>query len=178
MICGMLGHGDAFVTRDPHGIRPAFYYHNDEIVVVTSERPVIQTALNVRYTEVSELKPGHALIVKKDGSISEEMVAVPQNAALVRSKESISHVAATGLSISKRKELGRLLAPKVLEEIDHNLKDTVFSYIPNTAETAFYGMLEGIKRLPGQVENGESAGVVCQPRSAKSSRRCLVLSQG
>lgn len=145
VICGMLGHGDAFVTRDPHGIRPAFYYHNDEIVVVTSERPVIQTALNVRYTEVSELKPGHALIVKKDGFISEEMVAVPQKRRSCSFERIYFSRGSDRTIYLERKELGRLLAPKVLEEIDHNLKDTVFSYIPNTAETAFYGMLEGIR---------------------------------
>lgn len=146
VVAGLIGHGDAFVTRDPWGIRPASYYFDDEIVVVASERPVIQTALNVRVKDVKELKPGHALIIKKNGEISEQLVSVPQTRKSC-SFERIYFSRGSDKSIYlERKELGRLLAPKILEMIDENLKDTVFSYIPNTAETAFYGMMEGVRQ--------------------------------
>lgn len=145
VICGMTGHGDAFVTRDPIGIRPASYYYDDEIVVVASERPVIQTALNVRACHVHELKPGHALIIKKDGKISEEMVAVPQERRSCSFERIYFSRGSDKTIYLERKALGRELAPQVLEMVDYNLKDTVFSYIPNTAETAFYGMVEGIR---------------------------------
>lgn len=145
VIAGLIGHGDAFVTRDPWGIRPASYYANDEFVVVASERPVIQTALNIRSVEVKDLKPGHALIIKKDGSISEEMVNVPQQKKSC-SFERIYFSRGSDRDIYKeRKELGRLLAPIILDKIDFDLENAVFSYIPNTAETAFYGMMEGIR---------------------------------
>jgi amidophosphoribosyltransferase len=145
VIAGMFGHGDAFVTRDPWGIRPASYYANDEFVVVASERPVIQTALNVRSVEVKELKPGHALIIKKDGQVSEEMVTVPQEKKSC-SFERIYFSRGSDRDIYKeRKELGRLLSPIILDKINFDLENTVFSYIPNTAETAFYGMMEGVR---------------------------------
>jgi amidophosphoribosyltransferase len=145
VIAGLFGHGDAFVTRDPWGIRPASYYANDEFVVVASERPVIQTALNVRSVEVKELKPGHALIIKKDGQVSEEMVTVPQEKKSC-SFERIYFSRGSDRDIYKeRKELGRLLSPIILDKIGFDLENTVFSYIPNTAETAFYGMMEGVR---------------------------------
>jgi len=145
VMAGMLGHGDAFVTRDQWGIRPASYYMNDEFVVVASERPVIQTALNVRAKEVREIKPGHALIVKKDGRVSEEMVNVPQIRKSC-SFERIYFSRGSDRAIYKeRKELGRLLSPIILDKINWDLENTVFSYIPNTAETAFSGMMEGIR---------------------------------
>lgn len=145
VIAGLIGHGDSFVMRDPWGIRPASYYANDEFVVVASERPVIQTALNVRSVEVNELKPGHALIIKKDGAVSEELVNVPQEKKSC-SFERIYFSRGSDRDIYKeRKELGRLLSDKILEKINFDLKNTVFSYIPNTAETAFYGMIEGIR---------------------------------
>jgi amidophosphoribosyltransferase len=145
VIGGLFGHGDAFVARDPWGIRPASYYYNDEIVVVASERPVIQTALNIRAVDVKELKPGYALIIKKDGRITEEMVTVPQERKSC-SFERIYFSRGSDKDIYlERKDLGRLLAPKILEMVNYNLKETVFSYIPNTAETAFYGMMEGVR---------------------------------
>lgn len=144
-IAGLLGHGDAFVARDPWGIRPAHYFANDEIVVVASERPVIQTAMKVKWQEVQELKPGHALIIKKDGTVTEELVRVPQ----VRkscSFERIYFSRGSDRSIyQERKTLGKLLAPIILEKINYNFENTVFSYIPNTAETAFYGLMEGVR---------------------------------
>lgn len=145
VVAGLIGHGDAFVTRDPWGIRPVSYYYDDEIVVVASERPVIQTALDVRVKDVKELKPGHALIIKKNGEIKEELVSVPKDRKSC-SFERIYFSRGSDRSIYlERKELGRLLAPKILEMVDNDYENTVFSYIPNTAETAFYGMIEGIR---------------------------------
>ncbi|GAO31008.1 hypothetical protein [Geofilum rubicundum] len=177
VIAGLFGHGDAFVARDPNGIRPASYYYDDEIVVVASERPVIQTALNVRACQVQELKPGHALIIKKDGRISEEMVNVPHERRSC-SFERIYFSRGSDKSIYlERKELGRLLAPKVLEMVDHNLKDTVFSYIPNTAETAFYGMIEGVRSylVNWRLQQVRAWGLSRMPKDWK---RCCRWSRG
>jgi amidophosphoribosyltransferase len=144
-IAGLIGHGDAFVVRDPSGIRPAYYYHDDEIVVVASERPVIQTVLNVQVSKVREIKPGEALIIKKSGLISNELIRVPYKRTSC-SFERIYFSRGSDLDIYKeRKELGRLLTPEILKSVDYNFENTVFSYIPNTAETAFYGMIEGIR---------------------------------
>ncbi|MFH2142372.1 MAG: amidophosphoribosyltransferase [Bacteroidota bacterium] len=145
VIAGLIGHGDAFVTRDPCGIRPAFYYYDDEIVVVTSERPVIQTAMNVPMESVKELKPGYALIVKANGLISETEILVPQKLAAC-SFERIYFSRGSDKDIyCERKKLGELLTPKILKTIDYDTENSVFSYIPNTAETAFYGMIKGIE---------------------------------
>lgn len=144
-IAGIIGHGDVFVTRDPWGIRPAFYYHDDEIAVVTSERPVIQTVLNVPVDNIKELQPGSALIVKRDGSVSEEMIRVPHERKSC-SFERIYFSRGSDVDIYKeRKKLGELLTPAILETIDFDLENTVFSYIPNTAESAFYGMIKGVE---------------------------------
>jgi amidophosphoribosyltransferase len=150
-IAGILGHGDAFVMRDPVGIRPAYYFKNDEIVVAASERPAIQTAFNVPIEEIKEIKPGHALIVKKNGRVSEDMFSEPLDKKSC-SFERIYFSRGSDASIYReRKQLGRLLCKQILETVDHDMKNTVFSYIPNTAEVAFYGMVEGmhkyIKRL-------------------------------
>ena len=145
-ISGIFGHGDAFVMRDPAGIRPAFYYIDDEIVVVTSERPAIQTALNVPIESIKEIKPGHALIIKKNGHISEEQFREPDIQKSC-SFERIYFSRGSDASIYKeRKELGRLLCEQLLESVNRDLKNTVFSYIPNTAEIAFYGLVEGINK--------------------------------
>ncbi|MCK9639936.1 MAG: amidophosphoribosyltransferase [Prolixibacteraceae bacterium] len=144
-IGGIIGHGDAFVARDPWGIRPAFYYADDEVVVVASERPVIQTVMNVGWNSVSEIKPGHALIIKMDGTYKEELVRVPQKRSSC-SFERIYFSRGSDRDIYKeRKKLGFLLAPVILKAINNDLKHTVFSFIPNTAETAFLGMMEGIR---------------------------------
>ncbi len=144
-VGGIIGHGDAFVARDPWGIRPAYYYADEEIVVVASERPVIQTVMNVGWNSVSEIKPGYALIVKMDGSYSEELVRVPQKRSSC-SFERIYFSRGSDRDIYKeRKKLGFLLAPVILKTIHNDLKNTVFSFIPNTAETAFLGMMEGIR---------------------------------
>lgn len=143
-IAGIVGHGDAFVMRDPAGIRPAYYYVNDEVLVVTSERPAIQTAFNVKFEEISEVKPGYALIVKKDGSITEEMFREPVEKKSCSFERIYFSRGSDAAIYQERKHLGRLLCPQILTAIDHDIKNTVFSYIPNTAEVSFYGMEEGI----------------------------------
>ncbi|RKD86094.1 amidophosphoribosyltransferase [Mangrovibacterium diazotrophicum] len=144
-MAGLIGHGDAFVARDPWGIRPAHYYIDDEIVVVASERPVIQTVMNVKGSDVHQIKPGEALIIKKDGSVSNHIVRVPHKRKSC-SFERIYFSRGSDKDIyQERKALGHLLAPQILKEINYDIKNTVFSYIPNTAETAFYGMMQGIR---------------------------------
>lgn len=143
-IAGIMGHGDAFVMRDPVGIRPAYYYINDEIMVVASERPAIQTAFNVDFEDIKEIKPGYALIVKKDGAITEEMFREPEIQKSCSFERIYFSRGSDAAIYQERKQLGKLLCPQVLKAIDHNIKNTVFSYIPNTAEVAFYGMEEGI----------------------------------
>ena len=144
-IAGLFGHGDAFVLRDPAGIRPAFYYRDEEIVVVTSERPAIQTALNVPADKIQEIKPGHALIIRKNGKITEEQIKEPTQ-KLSCSFERIYFSRGSDVDIYKeRKELGRLLCQSTLQAVDHDLRNTVLSFIPNTAEVAFYGMLSGME---------------------------------
>ncbi len=146
VIGGLLGHGDAFAMRDPAGIRPAFYYADDEIVVVASERPVIQTALNVKIEKIHEIEPGHALVIKKDGEIINRQFInpLPKKAC---SFERIYFSRGTDKDIYKeRKALGELLTPSVLKEINYDLKNTVFSFIPNTASVAFQGMIDNINK--------------------------------
>jgi len=139
---GLLGHGDAFVMRDPAGIRPAYYYKDDEVVVVASERPVIQTVFNVKFEEVKELDPGHAVIVKKNGSVSLKEILEPTERKAC-SFERIYFSRGSDKEIyQERKKLGKLVFPQILESIGHDLKNTVFSYIPNTAETSFFGMVK------------------------------------
>ncbi|HUH17917.1 amidophosphoribosyltransferase [Albibacterium sp.] len=143
-INGILGHGDAFVMRDPAGIRPAFYYQDDEVVVVTSERPAIQTAFNVSIDDVKEIDPGHALIIKKDGTVSIEQFIAP-TVKKACSFERIYFSRGSDASIYKeRKMLGQLLCDSVLEKVDYDIKNTVFAFIPNTAEIAFQGLHDGI----------------------------------
>ncbi len=144
-IAGMLGHGDSFVVRDPWGIRPAYYYQDDEIVVVASERPVIQTVMNVKIEDVQEIKPGYAVIVKKDGSVSEQEIRQPKERKSC-SFERIYFSRGSDASIyTERKKLGELLTDRVLKAVDYDLDNTVFSFIPNTAETAFYGLVKGVE---------------------------------
>jgi amidophosphoribosyltransferase len=144
-VAGMMGHGDVFAIRDPWGIRPAFYYHDDEIVIVTSERPVIQTAMNVAFDKVKELPPGHALVVKKSGEISVKRVREKQEKRSC-SFERIYFSRGSDREIySERKRLGELLVPAILKAIDYEVDNTVFSFIPNTAESAFYGMIKGVE---------------------------------
>jgi len=141
-MAGLLGHGDGFVLRDPAGIRPVYYYKDDEVVVVASERPAIQTVFNVPFEEVKELDPGHALIVKKSGEMGIKQILEPTERKAC-SFERIYFSRGSDKEIyQERKELGKLLFPQILEAIDDDIKNTVFSYIPNTAETSFYGMVK------------------------------------
>jgi len=144
VMAGMMGHGDAFVLRDPNGIRPAYVYQDDEVLVVASERPVIQTVFNVAIEEVKELKPGYAIIVKKDGEITQQEIITPLERKAC-SFERIYFSRGNDADIYReRQNLGRYLVPQVLKAIDNDLENTVFSYIPNTAEVAFGGLVEGI----------------------------------
>ncbi len=141
-MAGLLGHGDSFVFRDPAGIRPAYYYQDDEIAVVASERPAIQTVFNVPFEKVQELDPGHAIIIKKNGNVSVQEI-IPPVTKKACSFERIYFSRGSDAEIYReRKELGRLVLPQVLEAIDDDTDNTVFSFIPNTAETSFYGMVE------------------------------------
>ncbi len=144
-VAGILGYGDSFVARYPWGIRPAHYYIDDEVVVATSERPVIQTAFNVPIEKIHEIKPGYALIIGKDGKVSEQQIRIAQKRRSC-SFERIYFSRGTDKNIYKeRKKLGELLIPKILQTIDYDLENTVFSFIPNTAESAFLGMLKGLE---------------------------------
>ena len=144
-MAGLLGHGDAFVLRDPSGIRPAFWYEDEEICVVASERPVIQTAFNLKAEEIQELKPGHALIIKKDGQINETLINQPEE-ELKCSFERIYFSRGSDLDIYKeRKQLGKNIVPQIIEKIDNDLDNSVFSFIPNTAEVSFFGMAKGLE---------------------------------
>ena len=143
-LAGLIGHGDAFVMRDPNGIRPAFWYADEEVVVAASERPAIQTAFALPTDAIQELKPGHALIIRKNGSYSEEMVREPGK-KLACSFERIYFSRGSDQDVYReRKALGSSLVPAVLEAVDHDLENTVFSFIPNTAEVAFYGLMDGL----------------------------------
>lgn len=144
-MAGLFGHGDAFVLRDPNGIRPAYWYEDDEVCVVASERPVIQTAFNVKAETIHELTPGHALIVRKTGEVSEVEINAPRVAKKC-SFERIYFSRGNDLEIyEERKNLGRYVVPSVLKKIGHDIENSVFSFIPNTAESSFYGMIKGLE---------------------------------
>lgn len=144
-IAGVIGHGDSFVMRDPNGIRPAFYYKDDEIVVVASERPVIQTVMNVGSDQVNEVNPGEALIIKKDGIVISEEIRIPQKRSSC-SFERIYFSRGSDQDIyQERKQLGRLLVPQIMKAINNDVENTVFSFIPNTSETAFFGMVNELE---------------------------------
>ncbi|MFN8274814.1 MAG: amidophosphoribosyltransferase [Flavobacteriaceae bacterium] len=152
-MAGLFGHGDAFVFRDPAGIRPAYFYEDDEIVVVASERPVIQTVFNVEFDSVSELEPGHAIIIKKNGQVTQEQIIEP-SIKKACSFERIYFSRGSDAEIyQERKTLGRLLIHDVLKAVDYDTENTVFSYIPNTAETSFYGMVEAANDYLNQHKN-------------------------
>ncbi len=146
VIGGLIGSGDSFVVRDPWGIRPAFYYQDEEIVVVASERPVIQTALGIQTTDVKELEAGNALIIKKDGNVSITQIMEKKQSHAPCSFERIYFSRGSDTDIYReRKQLGRLLLPNILSAVDGDLENTVFSFIPNTAEVAFYGMVQAFE---------------------------------
>jgi len=167
VIAGLMGHGDAFVLRDPAGIRPAYYYKDDEIIVVTSERPAIMTAFNVPLEEIKEIKPGHALIIRKNGKITEPMIKEPVQ-RLSCSFERIYFSRGSDADIyQERKELGRLLCQSILQGIDYDVKNTVFSFIPNTAEVAFYGMTSGIEDYLKEVKKRKIKALGANPSDEK-----------
>ncbi|WP_034042560.1 amidophosphoribosyltransferase [Wocania ichthyoenteri] len=144
-MAGLIGHGDAFVLRDPAGIRPTYYYKDDEIVVVASERPVIQTVFNVGFDDVKELDPGHAIITKKSGQVAIKKILEPLERKSCSFERIYFSRGSDAEIYQERKMLGKLLMPKVLEAIEGDTKNTVFSYIPNTAETSFFGMIETVE---------------------------------
>jgi amidophosphoribosyltransferase len=152
-MAGLLGHGDSFVFRDPAGIRPAYFYQDDEVVVVASERPVIQTVFNVPFEKVQEIEPGNALIIKKNGTVSMQEI-LPPTLKKACSFERIYFSRGSDAEIyQERKNLGKLILPAVLEAIDEDTDNTVFSYIPNTAETSFYGLVEAAQDFLNQRKN-------------------------
>ncbi|WP_100611231.1 amidophosphoribosyltransferase [Confluentibacter lentus] len=144
-MAGLIGHGDSFVLRDPAGIRPAYYYKDDEVVVIASERPVIQTVFNVEYKDVKELAPGHAIITKKSGDTKIKKILEPLERKACSFERIYFSRGSDAEIYQERKMLGKLLMPKVLDAINNDTKNTVFSYIPNTAETSFYGMVETVE---------------------------------
>ncbi len=144
-ILGMMGHGDAFIYRDPSGIRPAYYYHDDEIVVAASERAVIQTAMNITEHEVNKVQPGNALIVKLDGRVFEENIREPKEKTCCSFERIYFSRGGDHKIYKERKRLGYLLKDQILESVDGDLENSVFSFIPNTAESAFYGMVDSVR---------------------------------
>ncbi|MEI8202386.1 MAG: class II glutamine amidotransferase [Bacteroidota bacterium] len=175
VIAGLMGHGDAFVIRDPSGIRPAFYYRDEEVVVVTSERPVIQTVFNVPFESVHELTPGNALIIKRNGDISEKecIKPLPKKSC---SFERIYFSRGTDKEIYReRKKLGKLLSPSILKAINHDFENTVFSYIPNTAADAFNGLCEELNVFCNFVKRDKLMKLGANP-SAKDVDDILKLS--
>ena len=150
VIAGMIGHGDAFVIRDPNGIRPAFYYKDDEVVVMASERPAIQTAFNVHISNVKELGRGNALIIKRNGTVKEKKY-VDRNPSNPCSFERIYFSRGTDRDIYlERKRLGEQLTEQVLQAVNYDVENTVFSFVPNTAESAFYGLVGGVEQWLNQ----------------------------
>ena len=152
-MAGLFGHGDAFVFRDPAGIRPAYFYEDDEIVVVASERPVIQTVFNLEFDQIKELQPGNALIIKKNGAVTEEEIITPVEKKACSFERIYFSRGSDAEIYQERKMLGRLILPAVLDAIDNDTDNSVFSYIPNTAETSFYGMVEAAQDFLNQRKN-------------------------
>ena len=144
-IAGMLGHGDSFVMRDPAGIRPAYYYDNDELLVVASERPVLQTVFDIPFEDVHEVPPGHALLTKKSGAMSINKIQEPVERKSCSFERIYFSRGSDAIIYKERKQLGRLLFPQIQKAISNDLENTVFSFIPNTAETSFYGLLGAVQ---------------------------------
>ncbi|MDZ4667119.1 MAG: amidophosphoribosyltransferase [bacterium] len=169
VMAGMLGHGDAFVVRDPNGIRPVFYYKNDEVVVITSEKPAIMTGFNIAHHEVKELGLGNAMIIKKNGDISEVNIN-PAGERKSCSFERIYFSRGNDKEIyQERKMLGQLLSNKIVKSLKYDFTNTVFSYIPNTAAVAFYGMCEGVTSLLNnwKIDEIQKPGVIGNPVKLK-----------
>ncbi|MDA3882466.1 MAG: amidophosphoribosyltransferase [Bacteroidales bacterium] len=155
VISGIIGNGDSFIMRDPSGIRPAFYYADDEIVIAASERPVIQTALNIPIDSIQEVPPGHAVIVKKGGDICVEKVQEPKENKSCSFERIYFSRGGDADIYQERKKLGRLLLPQILQSINHDYKNSVMSFIPNTAEIAYYGMIEGMQEHINSIKEKE-----------------------
>ena len=173
-MAGLLGHGDSFVLRDPAGIRPAYYYQDDEIVVVTSERPVIQTVFNVDFDKVKEIDPGSALIIKKDGTVHSKEILKPLERKACSFERIYFSRGSDAEIYQERKMLGKLLLPKVLKAIDDDIKNTVFSFIPNTAETSFFGLTEAVEEYLNERKTKE---ILEGQRSLSSERVREILSE-
>ena len=173
-MAGLLGHGDSFVLRDPAGIRPAYYYKDDEIVVVASERPVIQTVFNVKYQDVKELDPGCAIITKKSGKTAIKKILNPLERKACSFERIYFSRGSDAEIYQERKMLGRLLMPKVLDAINKDIKNTVFSYIPNTAETSFYGMIETVEDF---LNKKKTKAILSGSRNLSAERVTEILSQ-
>jgi len=152
VMAGLIGHGDAFVLRDPSGIRPAYWYEDDEVCVVTSERPVIQTAFDLKTEQINELKPGHALLIKKNGTVKEELITTPKEPKKCSFERIYFSRGSDSEIYAERKQLGRNIVPQVLDIIDHDLDNSVFSFIPNTAEVSFYGLIKGMEDYLNEVK--------------------------
>ena len=162
-MAGIVGHGDAFVLRDPSGIRPAFYYSDDEVVVVTSERPAIQTAFDLKVEDIKELDPGHAIIVKKDANVSIKKIREPLEKRAC-SFERIYFSRGSDKDIyQERKHLGKSVTPQIIRSINKDIENTVFSFIPNTAETSFYGMVQGIEEHLNLYKKEKLVGLGANP---------------
>ena len=173
-MAGLIGHGDAFVLRDPNGIRPTYFYEDDEVVVVASERPVIQTVFNVKIDKIKELERGHALIIKKSGETTIQLINEPQE-KLSCSFERIYFSRGSDASIyEERKNLGKIVFPKILNSINSDISNTVFSYIPNTAETSFYGMTEAAEDLLNQQK---TAKILSGGKSLSAEKVTEILSE-
>lgn len=161
-MAGLIGHGDAFVMRDPSAIRPAFYYHDDEVAVVSSERPAIQTAFNIHISKVQELPGGHAFIVKKNGEVSIKPFTEPRERKAC-SFERIYFSRGTDRDIYlERKKLGEQLTESVLQSVKYNFDKTVFSFVPNTAESAFYGLMKGVDKALNRVKEEQILELVAK----------------
>ena len=173
-IAGMMGHGDSFVFRDPAGIRPAYYYMDEEVVVVASERPVIQTVFNVNFDNVHELPPGSAIISKKSGKTSVDQILEPTDRKACSFERIYFSRGSDAEIYQERKLLGKLIVPEVLRQVDYDIKNSVFSFIPNTAETSFYGMIETVESY---LNKRKTEAILKGKRSLSAEKVTQILSQ-
>ncbi len=173
-MAGLLGHGDSFVLRDPAGIRPAYYYKDDEVVVVASERPVIQTVFDVAFDDVKELEPGHAIITKKSGEVRIKKIIEPLERKACSFERIYFSRGSDSEIYQERKLLGKLIMPKVLKSINNDIKNSVFSYIPNTAETSFFGMIETVEEF---LNKKKTAAILDGQRSLSADHVKDILSE-
>jgi len=154
-IAGLFGHGDSFIMRDPSGIRPAYFYHDDEVLACASERPALQSAFNAPFSLIQEIKPGYALIIKKNGLVTQQQFREPMERRSCSFERIYFSRGSDAEIYQERKMLGNLVVPEILKAVDYNIRDTVFSFIPNTAEVAYYGMIAGIEDYIRQQQKRE-----------------------